>query len=198
MNANAIDEFSTEPGPCCRVQRGPAAAASCDAHRTEVGKSYTTPIVHMKAGDRYVIIGSMGGSPVNPQRFHNIVANPIVVLEAADERLTARARVAEGAERDELFAMMAAVAPEFESYPIARRGSSRLSSSNGSTLHRIWQRRNELADAADVSETQTFHIGVGARILHQTVHGPPQRSTRASELEGRAEAISDPRGLPRG
>ena len=75
-----------------------------------------TPIVHMKAGDRYVVIGSMGGSPVNPQWFHNIVANPIVVLEVGDEHFTARARVAEGAERDELFDMMAAVAPEFESY----------------------------------------------------------------------------------
>jgi len=116
MNANTIDEFRKNRGRVAAFSEGPLQPLLFTHTGRKSGKSYTTPIVHMKAGDRYVIIGSMGSSPVNPQWFHNIVANPIVVLEVADERFTARARVAEGAERDELFAMMAAVAPEFERY----------------------------------------------------------------------------------
>ena len=115
VNPSAIAEFRSTKG---RTQIGGGKLPLLLFTHTgrKSGARYTTPIVHLKVGERYVIIGSMGGSPAHPQWYHNLVADPLVVLEVGEEQFTARARVVEGEERAELFAMMAALAPEFESY----------------------------------------------------------------------------------
>ena len=82
------------------------------------GKTYTTPLGYSMDGDRYVVIASMGGSPVNPQWFRNIVQNPTVTLEVGSERFLARAEVQEETERKRLFDAMAATYPsaDFDGY----------------------------------------------------------------------------------
>jgi len=116
MNAATIDEFRRNEGLVAACIRGPLRPLLFTHTGQKSGETFTTPIVHMNVGERYVIIGSMGGSPVHPQWLHNIVANPVVALEVGTKRFQARARITEGEEREELFAMMAAVAPEFEVY----------------------------------------------------------------------------------
>jgi len=84
------------------------------------GEERTTPLVHTRDGDRYVIIASKGGAPTNPAWFHNLVANPRARIEVATpsgiDELEVQSRVAEGEERDRLFASQAALMPNFDEY----------------------------------------------------------------------------------
>lgn len=80
------------------------------------GKEYTTPLVHSIEGDEVVIIASKGGAPDDPQWFRNLVANPAVTVELGTETYSGVAHVAEGAERDRLYAAHAALMPNFAEY----------------------------------------------------------------------------------
>jgi deazaflavin-dependent oxidoreductase (nitroreductase family) len=80
------------------------------------GRLHTNPLAYTRDGDRYVVIASKGGAPTNPDWYHNVVANPAVTIEVGPERFPATARVAEGEERDRLYAAQAAVMPGFAEY----------------------------------------------------------------------------------
>ena len=60
------------------------------------------------------VFASKGGAPTNPDWFHNLVANPDVAVEVGEERIDARATVAEGERRDEPFAEQARRYPQFQ------------------------------------------------------------------------------------
>jgi deazaflavin-dependent oxidoreductase (nitroreductase family) len=62
------------------------------------------------------VIASKGGAPTSPDWFHNLVANPEVTVEIPGETFRARARVAEGEERDRLFRAQADRMPNFDEY----------------------------------------------------------------------------------
>jgi deazaflavin-dependent oxidoreductase (nitroreductase family) len=68
-------------------------------------------------GDRIVVAGSASGSPRNPAWYHNLIADPIVTVEAGGEVFKARATPREGAEHDRLWASHVAARPEFADYP---------------------------------------------------------------------------------
>lgn len=80
------------------------------------GKEYTTPLVHTRDGDDVIIIASKAGAPDDPQWFRNLVANPAVTVELGTETFAGVAHVAEGAERDRLYAAQAAQMPNFAEY----------------------------------------------------------------------------------
>lgn len=71
------------------------------------------------AGGRY-IVASKGGAPEHPAWFHNIVAAPDVTIELAGddgvETVVADATVLDDAERDLVYAAIAAQAPTFGDY----------------------------------------------------------------------------------
>ncbi|MCU1393056.1 MAG: cell entry (mce) related family protein [Ilumatobacteraceae bacterium] len=80
------------------------------------GREYTTPLVYTRDGDKVVIIASKGGAPDDPQWFRNLQANPDVTVEVGAESYAARARVAEGDERDRLYRAQADQMPNFDEY----------------------------------------------------------------------------------
>jgi deazaflavin-dependent oxidoreductase (nitroreductase family) len=80
------------------------------------GKPHTTPLVNYADGDRVYVFASMGGAPKHPAWYHNVVANPGVTVERGAEKYTAKARVLEGAERDDIYARQAALIPTFGDY----------------------------------------------------------------------------------
>jgi deazaflavin-dependent oxidoreductase (nitroreductase family) len=63
-----------------------------------------------------VIIASKGGSPTNPDWYHNVVRNPSVTLEVGGESFLAQATIAEGKERDRLYDNQAQQMPNFAEY----------------------------------------------------------------------------------
>jgi deazaflavin-dependent oxidoreductase (nitroreductase family) len=80
------------------------------------GQPRTNPVVYTTDNGRYVIIASKGGAPTNPDWFHNLRANPEVIVEIGGETFPARATVPEGAERDRLFTRMVGQMPGFGEY----------------------------------------------------------------------------------
>jgi deazaflavin-dependent oxidoreductase (nitroreductase family) len=73
-------------------------------------------VAHIRDGDRYVIIASKGGAPNNPDWYYNIVANPLVTVEAGTEKFQAKASIADEPERTRLYDQMSAVMPGFAEY----------------------------------------------------------------------------------
>jgi deazaflavin-dependent oxidoreductase (nitroreductase family) len=80
------------------------------------GQPRVNPVACMKDGDRYVIIASKGGAPVNPDWYYNVVANPLVTVEYGTETFKAHAAVATEPERTRLYNQMAAERPTFADY----------------------------------------------------------------------------------
>ena len=80
------------------------------------GRVRKTPLAYSKDGERHVVIASKGGGPTHPAWYHNLVANPEVTVEVLGEGFRARARVAEGDERDRLFRNQADQMPNFYQY----------------------------------------------------------------------------------
>ena len=115
FNRGVIEEFRANAGKV----GGPFAGAPMIlvTHRgAKTGKEYTSPLVHTRDGDAYVVIASKAGAPDDPQWFRNLQANPGAVVEVGEERFAARARVATGAERDRLFRAQADLMPNFDEY----------------------------------------------------------------------------------
>ncbi len=80
------------------------------------GAPRLAPLVYTRDGDRIVIVASTGGAPTDPAWYRNLLANPVVTVELGDETFQARASVAEGGERDRLYAVHAAEHPSFKEY----------------------------------------------------------------------------------
>ena len=80
------------------------------------GRQVTSPLMHLPEDGRWAVFASAGGAPHHPAWYHNLVANPDAVVEVGTERIEVRAVVAEGAERDRLFAVQVGLYPGFGEY----------------------------------------------------------------------------------
>lgn len=115
FNRKVIAEFRANDG----AVTGPFAGSPLLLLTTIGAKSgiaRTTPLVHTRDGDNVVIIASKGGAPSHPDWFRNLSANPHVEVELPGERFHARARVAEGEERNRLYRAQAQLMPNFDEY----------------------------------------------------------------------------------
>lgn len=76
-----------------------------------------TPLMRVKDGESYVLVGSQGGAPKHPVWVHNLRINPNVELR--DETVTRPMRVREVrdvAERARLWALAVAAYPPYAEY----------------------------------------------------------------------------------
>jgi deazaflavin-dependent oxidoreductase (nitroreductase family) len=67
-------------------------------------------------GDHCIVVASYGGAPKHPAWYVNLAADPNVTVQVKGDRFAARARTAEGAERDRLWKIMTAVWPNYDEY----------------------------------------------------------------------------------
>ena len=115
FNRNLVDEFRTSAGKVTGpFERAPLLLLTHTGAKS--GTQRTNPLVYTRDGDDIVIIASKGGAPAHPHWYLNVVANPVVTVELPGESFDARARVAEGAERDRLFRAQADAMPNFDEY----------------------------------------------------------------------------------
>jgi proline iminopeptidase len=80
------------------------------------GEPRTTPLIYEADGDRYVIVASKGGAPEDPGWYRNLAKEPDVELQVWDEVFPARARTAEGEERERLWKLAAVQWPDYDEY----------------------------------------------------------------------------------
>jgi deazaflavin-dependent oxidoreductase (nitroreductase family) len=114
-NASIIREFRENEGRVGGMFEG-APLLLLHTTGAKSGIERVNPLMYLPDDDRYVVIASKGGAPTNPDWYHNVIANPEVSIEIGSATVSARARVAEGEERDQLYARQAALRPQFAEY----------------------------------------------------------------------------------
>lgn len=83
----------------------------------KTGAIRKTPLMRVKDGDAYVLVGSQGGAPKNPEWVYNLRADPGVQLRDRTEVFTMKAReVSDAAERARLWQLAVAAYPPYEDY----------------------------------------------------------------------------------
>jgi deazaflavin-dependent oxidoreductase (nitroreductase family) len=79
------------------------------------------PLLYVPDGERYLVIGSNWGKPAHPAWSANLLANPEAVVNLSGREVAVRARLADGAERERLWAASTALWPAYDGYA-ARAG----------------------------------------------------------------------------
>lgn len=82
----------------------------------KTGEPRPLPLIYGEAGKSYVVIASKGGMPDHPVWFRNLEANPDCDLMVGARKVKARARVAEGEERERLWKQLVAIYPPYADY----------------------------------------------------------------------------------
>jgi deazaflavin-dependent oxidoreductase (nitroreductase family) len=82
----------------------------------KTGEPRTTPLIYENAGDGYVVVASKGGAPEHPGWYRNLSKDPEVELQVKGDVFPARARTAEGEERERLWKLAAQQWPDYDAY----------------------------------------------------------------------------------
>ena len=81
------------------------------------GNTRKTPLMRVKDGDNYVLVGSLGGAPKHPVWYYNLVANPDVTIQDKEAVMPMRVRLVEDVEeKARLWAAAVAAYPDYDSY----------------------------------------------------------------------------------
>jgi deazaflavin-dependent oxidoreductase (nitroreductase family) len=126
-NQGIIDEFHANEG---RVGGYFAGATMLLLHTTgrSTGREHVTPAVYLPDGDRWVVIGSKGGAPDDPDWVRNLEANPGATIEVGTETIPVRATkiLREGPEWEDLYARQVERRPGFAEYLVKTEGVRRI------------------------------------------------------------------------
>jgi deazaflavin-dependent oxidoreductase (nitroreductase family) len=114
-NEKIIKEFRANGG---KVGGNFAGAPLLLLHSTgaKTGRIRVNPMMYQADGDRFAVFGSKGGSPTNPDWFHNLRAYPNAEIEVGTETFGVVARVAEGEERERIWKTQKERYPGFADY----------------------------------------------------------------------------------
>jgi F420H(2)-dependent quinone reductase len=83
----------------------------------KTGAIRKTPLMRVKDGDTYILVGSMGGAPKHPVWVYNLRANPRVEIRDGTEVWPMRVReVDDEAERSRLWSLAVAAFPPYADY----------------------------------------------------------------------------------
>lgn len=83
----------------------------------KTGEIRKTPLMRVKDGNNYVLVGSQGGAPKDPAWVRNLRANPIIELRDTTTVRSMRVReVKDAAEKERLWKLAAAAYPPYDEY----------------------------------------------------------------------------------
>jgi deazaflavin-dependent oxidoreductase (nitroreductase family) len=97
-------------------RRGRRRALLMTTRGRRTGLLRRVALYYGRDGDRYVLVASNAGAPVDPLWYRNLLADPRVVLQVGPEVFEASARPATAAERARLWQLMVAVFPYYDGY----------------------------------------------------------------------------------
>ena len=80
------------------------------------GQRRVNPVMYQKVDGGYAVFASKAGAPVNPDWYHNLLAQPQVTAEIGTQTVELVARVADGDERECIWAAQKAAYPGFADY----------------------------------------------------------------------------------
>lgn len=115
LNEGVIAEFRANGGQCGgRWEGNPMVLLTTTGARS--GQPRTSPLTYTTDDDRLVLVASRAGDHRHPDWYHNLVADPEVVVELGTERFEARASVADEPDRTRLLDARIAAMPRFGEY----------------------------------------------------------------------------------
>ncbi|PRY39551.1 nitroreductase/quinone reductase family protein [Umezawaea tangerina] len=82
----------------------------------KTGRERISPLFFQPVDDGWAVFATHGGSPRNPVWYHNLMAHPRAAVETGTETVPVVARLAEGAERERLWAAEVALVPRFAEF----------------------------------------------------------------------------------
>jgi deazaflavin-dependent oxidoreductase (nitroreductase family) len=75
-----------------------------------------TPLMRVRDGENYILVGSRGGAPEHPQWVHNLRAHPDIELRDLSEVRPMRVREVEGEEKARCWELAVAAYPRYADY----------------------------------------------------------------------------------
>jgi deazaflavin-dependent oxidoreductase (nitroreductase family) len=114
-NQRIIDEFRANAGRVGGNFEG-APILLLHTRGAKTGAERVSPMMYQADGDRVAVFGSKGGAPTHPDWYYNLLANPDVTVEIGTETKPMKARVAEGDERERIWARQKKDYPGFAEY----------------------------------------------------------------------------------
>ena len=107
--------YKMSGGKLARNMRGSEVVLLTTTGRKS-GKTRTTPLFGLAAGENWTVIASQGGHHEHPHWYLNLRDNPDVTLQVGSETMRMRAETAEGTERDRLWKSMAVMYDGYDEY----------------------------------------------------------------------------------
>ena len=80
------------------------------------GEARVVPLLYLPKGDSVVVVASTGGLPKNPAWFFNVKANPRCEVQVKGKKWYGTARVADEAERAELWPQLVELYFDYDNY----------------------------------------------------------------------------------
>ena len=115
FNSKIIQEFRANGGKV----GGPFEGAPLLLLHTigaKSGQERINPVMYQAIGDGFAVFASKGGAPVNPDWYHNLLANPQVKAEVGAETIELTARVADDQTREPIWTAWKQANPGFADY----------------------------------------------------------------------------------
>ena len=97
-----------------RIGRSPMLLLRTTGRKT--GQPRTAALLYHRDGRNYVVVGSKGGSDVEPAWLRNLEATPDVGVQVGTKRFPAKARIASADERERLWPEMTRLWPQYDRY----------------------------------------------------------------------------------
>ena len=114
-NRRIIEEFRANAGRVGGVFEG--ASMLLLHHRgARSGIERVNPLAYQPVAKGFAVFASKAGAPTNPDWYHNLLANPQATVEVGEDTVRVRARVAEGEERERIWAKQKQDRPTFADY----------------------------------------------------------------------------------
>jgi deazaflavin-dependent oxidoreductase (nitroreductase family) len=115
-NAAVIAEFRANKGEVKVPYDDPPPMVILHTIGVKSGREHIVPMRAMEDGESLYVLASAHGSRRNPDWYHNILANPDIVIEKATETIPVHATAVAGDERNIIFARQAARFAVFAEY----------------------------------------------------------------------------------
>jgi len=114
-NSKIISEFRANGGKVGGQFEG-APLLILHTVGAKTGQDRVHPMMYRAVGDSLAVFASKAGAPTHPDWYRNLIANPRVRAEIGTETVELKARVAEGEERERIWAAQKRAYPGFADY----------------------------------------------------------------------------------
>ena len=122
-NANIIEEFRLNEGKVGDYFEG-ATLLLLHTKGRKTGQDHVTPLVYLPDPDRWVVFGSLGGGPADPDWVRNLESDPDATIEVGTETIPVRAVriLRDETEREYLYSRQVERRPGFAEYEVKTEG----------------------------------------------------------------------------